>query len=270
MLLLDTNALSPEWVADQGSAISGPLFTSSVSAQEVLGMQKPNKEVGYRYALPVLDERIHIIRQGMPPEELVRWIVDHAKRYPVSKQADRLVVPRSKLRAECLELGHAAVAVAHEQALDKLLYAYAKRGLHGKSLKRVLGKWEFLREEVEAVIPLDEDINGMAVSLANRFVADGHKVKGTQRNTLNDMLVAATAQATGLTLVSADKQLMDFYQDLGWTITEVVSAFTATPAAQIHLGQERRTPRAESRRYINRPARIRTHIDYTRPPLPRR
>lgn len=266
MMLLDTNMLSPERVAEESSRLSGSMFVSSVSAQELLGMQRPDKEAGYRYALPILDERTFTARRGIPPEMLIRWITDHAKSQPVSKQTDRQVVPRSRLRAESLELGHMAVAAAHAQGNDGLLRAFASRGLRGKVLKRVLNKWEFLRNEVEALIPLDAEIAARAVLLANLFVDDKNHVKGTARNTLNDLFVAATSQIMGMPLMTHDAQLIRFYRQHGWKVRETESAFVVIPSLGATPAQTNQGPRVESRGYINRPPHIRSHVDYSRPP----
>ena len=269
MYLLDTNRLSPGWVTEHGSWLDGLLFTSSVSAQELLGMQRPDKETGYRYALPVLDERVVAIRNGMPPEALVRWAIDHAKRLPVSRHTDRLPVPRSRLRAESLELGHTAIAVAHRGGHDRLLRAFASRGLRGKTLKRVLSKWEYLRSDVEAVIPLDEEIAAEAVVLANQFVEGGYRVKGTARNTMNDMFVAATSQVQGIPLLTDDAQLKVFYQKCGWSVTEKESVFVATPSPRgVGILMDLKSP-SDSRTYINRPPWLRSRVNHTPPPLPR-
>lgn len=269
MYLLDTNRLSPDWVAEHGSWLDRPLFASSVSAQELLGMQVPDKETGYRYALPVLDERVHSIRHGMPPDAFIRWAIDHGKRLPISKHADRLTVPRSRLRAESLELGHAAIAVAHSGGHDRLLRAFASRGLRGKTLKRVLNKWEFLRSDVEAVIPLDEEIAAEAIVLANQFVEDGYRVKGTARNTMNDMFVAATSHVLGIPLLTDDAQLKVFYQKRGWSVAEKDSVFVATPSPSgIDILKDLKS-HSDSRAYINQPPWLRSRVKRAQPPLPR-
>lgn len=267
MLLLDTNLLSHDWVKEHAASLPGPLFTSSVSAQELLGMQKPDSEVAYRYALPALNERMHGPSRVMPPELLVRWISEHARKQPVSKQADRLVVPRSRLQPESLQLGHAAVAVAHQGGYDGLLRAYASRGLHRRMLKPVLGKWEFLRREIVGLIPLDDEIAAKGAALADLFVDAKFHVKGTKRNTMNDMLVAATSCITGLPLATDDAQLGRFYRTLGWSAQEHGSVIVLTPSPLDLAPAEHRVPRAESRGFINRPANLRKHIDYSRHPL---
>lgn len=253
MFLLDTNFLSPERIQEH---INGRLFTSSVSAQELLGMQKSAHETGYRYALPLLTHT--------PGRN---WIVDHAKKFPVSKGADRLVVPRSLLRPESLELGHAALAIAHERGHDGLLRVYASQGLHRRMLKPVLDKWEFLRNQIDAVLPLDEEIAAHGVLLADLFVKAQIHVKGTRRNTMNDMLVAATSQVTGLPLVTDDSQLGRFYQQHGWSVVVRNSIMTATPSAADIGGSDSQVRRSGSRGYINRPVHMRKHIDYNRPPV---
>lgn len=230
-------------------------------------MQKPDSEGAYRYALPALDERVHGPGRGMPPELLVRWMSEHAKKRPVSKQTDRLVVPRSRLQPESLELGHVAVAAAHECGYDGLLRVYASRGLHRRMLKPVLGKWEFLRREINGVIPLDDEIAAQAAALADRFVDAKLHVKGTKRNTMNDMLVAATSHITGVPLATDDAQLGRFYRSLGWSVQERDSLILATPSPLDLAPAEPRAPRGESRGFINRPANLRKRIDYNRLPL---
>ena len=93
-------------------------------------------------------------------------------------------------------MGHAAVAIAHETGQDRLFRAYASRGLRAKQLRRVLDKWEFLRSELEAVIPLNDAIAACAVVLANQFIDSGQHVKGT-RNTMDDTYVARRMHPTG-------------------------------------------------------------------------
>lgn len=231
-------------------------------------MQRADKESGYQYALPVLDERILSWRGGVAPEMLGQWIINHAKSRPVSKHADRQVVPRSRLKSESIELGHAAVAEAHERGYDGLFRAYASRGLRGKTRKNVLGKWEFLRSEIEAVIPLDEEIASQAIVLANLFVDGRFRLKGTTRNTMNDMMVAATSQVTGMPLVTGDAQLRKFYGDHGWSVRESGSMLVASPSPRPATAPPQRDGRREeSRGFINRPRRIRPVVDYGRPPL---
>ena len=267
MYLLDTNLLAPRgdntWLPDEG------LFTSSVSAQEVLGMQRPGREAGYRYALPVLNGRATGALNGGPNEYFTRIAIEHAVRSPVSKLTDRRVVPRSHLRTESLELGHEAVTIAHEQGNDRLLRAFASRGLSGTTLKRVLAKWDYLRSDVEAIIPLNEAIVDQALVLANLFVANRFSTKGTARNTMNDMLVAATSQIEGIALLTADAQLNEFYSRFGWSVREVDSLYLASPTQHDHSSHPGSGRRAESRRFINRPRSFRTRSSETPPPLPR-
>ncbi|WP_269939974.1 hypothetical protein [Arthrobacter sp. HY1533] len=266
MLILDTNLLAPDIVAEYMSQHRQPFFVSSVSAQELLGMQRPGKDTGYSYALPVLDEHLLGARMGVPLNEMSRRFGDHASRSPVSKHADRQVAPRSLLGPESLELGHAAVSIAHERGFDGLFRAFATSGLRGKKLKRVLSKWELLRNDIVAVIPLDNEISAQAAVLADQFVMSGCHVKGTVRNTRNDMLVAATSQITGMSLASDDVQLMKFYNEHGWNVTTRSSGMVATPISQIVGPQKVLTRRSESRGYVNRPPKIRVPIDYGRTP----
>jgi predicted nucleic acid-binding protein len=265
LLLLDTNVLSPEKLAENGSWNGSTLVTASTSAQEALGMQRPDREGRYRYALPVMDDRL-ALRAYLSPDQFFRWVSDHAKHRPVARQTDSLVVPASRLRQESRELGHAAVAIAHEAGQDRLFRAYASRGLRAKQLRRVLDKWEFLRSELAAVIPLDDAIAACAVTLANKFIDSGQHVKGTARNTMNDMYVAATSLTAGIPLVTDDSQLKAFYREHGWTVTSGDDLYIASPEPLSDTEPWNAAPAQRGDRYTNRPLNLRTHVDQTPPP----
>jgi len=265
LLLLDTNVLSAEKLAENGSWSGSMLVTASTSAQEVLGMQRPDREGRYRYALPVIDDRLALGAQLMP-DQFFRWMSEHAKHRPVAKRTDSLVVPASRLRQESRELGHAAVAIAHEAGQDRLFRAYASRGLRTKQLRRVLDKWEFLRSEVAAVIPLDDAIAACAVTLANTFIDSGQRVKGTVRNTMNDMYVAATSLTMGIPLVTDDQQLKAFYREHGWTVTSGDDVYIASPEPSSDTDPSSAAPARRGDRYSNRPPNLRSHVDQSPPP----
>ena len=258
IFLLDTNVLSPEKFTEHDEWHGATLLTASTSAQELLGMQRPGRETGYEYALPSMDKLASHIRRGVPPEVYTRWINDHAKHRSVSRQTDLLDVPRSRLRAESRELGHAAIAIAHARGQDGLFNAYASRGLRGKKLRRVLGKWDFLRNSVDEVIPLDEEIVAFAVSLANQFVASGNRVKGTTRNTMNDMFVAATSLVENIALVTDDVQLKNFYQGHGWAVRDHGEVFVATPEPPSVVDSSDKRSNLRGNRYVNRPRNMRS------------
>lgn len=199
-LLLDTNLLSPEKRDAHGDWSHCTLIAASTSAQEVLGMQRSDREHGYKFALPYAENVGRAFHHR--PEEFVRWAITHSRRRPVSKHTDRLVVSKSPLRPEAEELGHGAISSAHELGQDRIFSAYASSALRGKKLQRVIGKWKFLRSHIAHVVPLDGVIAEAALALAGRFAADGHTVKGTARNTMNDMYVAATALTLELVKLS--------------------------------------------------------------------
>lgn len=265
LLLLDTNVLSPEKLAENRSWSGSTLVTASTCAQEALGMQRPDREARYRYALPVMDDHL-ALRAHLTPDHFFRWVSDHAKHKPVAKQTDSLIVPASRLRQESRELGHAAVAFAHEAGQDRLFRAYASRGLRARQLRRVLDKWEFLRSELQAVVPLDDAIAACAVKLANKFIDSGQHVKGTVRNTMNDMYVAATSLTTGIPMATDDVQLRAFYSEHGFTVTNDDYLYIASPEPLSDVSPSEVAPGQKGDRYVNQPRALRSRIDQTPPP----
>lgn len=266
LLLLDTNVLSPEKLTKHGSWGGATLVTASTSAQEVLGMQRPDREGRYRYALPMMEERL-IHHADVSSSQFLRWASEHAKRRPVSIHTDSLIVPASRLRPASRELGHWAVALAHETGQDRLFREFASRGLQRRQLSRVMDKWDFLRSRLETVVPLDDTIAACAVTLANQFVDSGLHVKGTARNTMNDMYVAATSLITGIPLATDDVQLRAFYPDHGWTVTSDHDLYIASPEPLSDVEPSDTGPTQKGDRYANRPAGLRSHIDQTPPPV---
>jgi len=228
-------------------------------------MQRPDQETGYRYALPAVDGRLGV-RVNVLPDQFLRWAREHAKHRPVSRQTDTLTVRASRLRQESRELGHVAVAIAHETGQDQLFEAYASRALRAKQLRRVLEKWKLLRSKLDAVIPLDDVIAEHAVDLANRFIESGQHVKGSARNTMNDMYVAATSLSTGIPLVTDDAQLRAFYNELGWTVTVNDDLYIASPDPRPAPERPYVDTGQRGDRYVNRPPNLRAHSDQTPPP----
>lgn len=265
VLLLDTNLLSLEKLAEHEHWGGATLVVASTSAQEVLGMQRPDRESSYRYALPVMDDRL-VHDAVVQPSQFLRRASERAKHSPVSKQTDSLIVPASRLRAESRELGHWAVSLAHETGQDRLFRAFASRALTRRQLNRVLDKWELLRAELDAVIPLDESIAARAVALANEFIDSRMHVKGTARNTMNDMYVAATSLTMGIPLATDDAQLRAFYLEHGWTVRTDDGLYIASPEPSPDGDVSDVTPAHKGDRYVNLPPRLRSRIDRTPPP----
>lgn len=258
--------LSAEKLAEGGPWNGATLVAPSTAAQELLGMQRADREARYRYALPVLDSRFKFHSEASP-DHFFRWAAEHAKHAPVSKHTDGLVVPASRLRGESRELGHEAITIAHATGQDRLFRAYASRALRPKQLRKVLEKWELLRSEVEEVLPLDADIATCAVGLANQFVASGLRVKGTARNTMNDMFVAATSLMEGIPLVTDDTQLKAFYRELGWTVSSGDGLFIAAPTLPPDRQRPGNDQAPRGNRYANRPLNLRRHVGQSPPPL---
>ncbi|NYI67011.1 hypothetical protein [Spelaeicoccus albus] len=264
LLLLDTNVLSPEKLAEHESWNGATLVTSSTSVQEVLGMQRPDREVRYRYALPVMEDRI-VHHAGVSSAQFLRWMSEHAKHRPVSRQTDSLIVPASRLCPETRELGHWAISLAHETGQDRLFRVFASRALRRKQLSRIMDKWEFLREELDMVIPLDESIAACAGALANELVDSGLHVRGTVRNAMNDMYVAATSLTTGIPLATDDVQLRTFYRAHGWTVTSNDDLYIASPEPLAEVNPSDIAPVHKGDRYVNLPPGLRSRIDRTPP-----
>lgn len=116
------------------------------------------------------------------------------------------------------------------------------------------------------MIPLDDTIAACAVTLANTFLGSGQHVKGTARNTMNDMYVAATSFTTGIPLVTGDVQLGAFYREHGWTVTSDDNMYIASPEQSSGIDPSDVAPGHKGDRYVNQPPALRSRIDRTPQP----
>jgi len=115
-----------------------------------------------------------------------------------------------------------------------------------KMLKR---RYEYLIQREIRCIPLSPAIIDIAFELLADFLAN-HNPKQNFRNTLNDMLIFATALNTGRTLVTEDSLLLRFIQETcGGIVTTRNQHLYYTPP---HTEAKPDPQRRESKGYINK------------------
>lgn len=253
-ILYDANMINEELLESDARPV-GSRFSSSVSIQEVLGMQKVGRDSGYEYALPKVVHR-SIYRPIVPMGAM-------AGHMAVAPGADRLTLPRVGLGEENIELGHQSLADAHLYRNDDIFERYLKLAIDKKTdkYKAILKKWNLIRREIDEIIPLDDDVIAEYVTLAARFTSGGYDVKTTFRNTRNDLLTMATAHVRGALLVTKDNQLMGFYEDCGFEVEDggdFIFVDSQPSSSERVSGPPRRLPEA----FVNRPAHLRGKIKY--------
>lgn len=240
-MIVDTQLLDRVGAGDFATGASWSV--SSVTAQEALNMQVPTTEDRYRIALPLL-RGMHLIERA--PGRATFWL-DHARSQPVSQRADRQILRLSPTAADRLEIGHASVAAAHRDGLDTLTSAYLSV-LPEAPRKHAARRWRLLRDQATEVIALDADIATRGVELLRDFLAAGGQPKPVLRNTVNDMLILATALETGQPLATLDGALKDFYTHVGCIVELVGDVVIAAPVST--AGCRDAAPR-DSKRYVN-------------------
>lgn len=240
-MIVDTQLLDRIEIGDL--AMDAPWSVSSVTAQEALNMQVPTTEDRYRIALPLLSG-MHMLDSA--PCRGTFWL-DHARSQPISRRADRQVLRLSPTAADRLEIGHASVAAAHRDGLDTLASAYLSV-LPETQRKHAVRRWRLLRNQASEVIPLDAGVAARGVALLGDFLDSGRKPKPVLRNTVNDMLILATALERGRPLATLDGTLRDFYAEVGCIVDVVDDVLIAAP---VSAGDDRDAAPRESKRFVN-------------------
>lgn len=238
---------------------SGFSITSTV-AQEFLRVREKSTG-GARYFTPP--------PQGLSPDGRANYLAgrsihggDRPSNRPLFKKVtDKVVMDFNNEYPSVVEYGH--LGISH-------LINTANRGIYIESIthlpkherKNLIENFEFLADHRAECIPVDSDCVSIAFFWLREMVSTGMNLKADFRNSLNDMLILATARSKRLNLWTMDELLAQFARE--HDVSEVASqgdfyelAFSDVP------GPERRESR-ESKGYRNTGWRFAIH----RAPVP--
>lgn len=255
LTLVDTQIVSFAQKGDDAAAkkVRGAGI-SSITAAEFLLMQGVS---GGRPDYYVLDpQRFRHLRMGV-----LYAVNDHwgNKKWAAGNhhRTDQLILEFGKDYPRYIEYGNLAIAEILNQRMTELFRLSISHLEKGKQKYR-RKRFDYLLQQELECHPVTKPIAQLAVELFGAFVS-AHSPKSNIRNTLNDMLILATARSNGLDLLTEDKLLNQFGAEYCGVKASIEGGWLrvrfreAKPAAK--------TPMRESKGYINRGWEVKVRRD---------
>ena len=226
---------------------------SSVTAHELLEVRSADKVNSPRYYLysPLVPEVIGDERAAK------KFDRDHRRINPGRKhQTDQVILDFSGDFPAMVEYGHLMIGwILKYKRID----VYARRIAHldKRERRRLTNVFSYLVENDLRCISLDRTRAQLGVNLLRKYsTSAGNNLKEDFRNSLNDMLILATAIDSATDLITEDRALWRFAVR---TLCLPIRAKEDLIRLDVSSGVAKSTVSRESKGYINRPweARVR-------------
>ena len=164
------------------------------------------------------------------------------------RSTDRLALYFGQDYPTVIEYGSVAVSrVINAKALEVLRRAIAP--LDKRKQRRVIQRFEFLCDQGVTSVPLQPAAGRLGQTLLHRF-SQKYSLKKDFRNSLNDILIVASAIHGGGELLTRDSLLVRFCADAGLLKTHGQDEWIRCESTRNSVG--RRSTRRESKGYVNR------------------
>lgn len=224
---------------------------SSITAAEFLLVQttEPTR-ARYYPLLPARYGHVGAVAQLALPDALGSR--KHAERG--KNRTDQLLLDFGSTYPALIEYGGMALTQLINEKQERL-YAASIAHLQKTTRKLLREKFTFLLDHNFSCTAVTPQVADIGLELLSRFT-EKYTPKGNLRNTVNDVLVLATAISNEAALRTEDKLLNRFAQEVTGARSEMEGALMTldfTPAAVTS-----RRPSLESKGYINRGWRIAT------------
>ena len=247
--LVDTQIVSLAFKGDQDAyGLAQSNLISSITASEFLLLQGKEGDKPDYAVLPI--SRYPMISEGTP---LVGSHFGNKKwaKYAFHK-TDQFVLDFGNDYELIVDYGSRAISTIINSNQHKF-YSLCISHLKKSKQKYLTKRLEFLCSGGIQCIPLSEQIGNIALLAFQDFVKK-HNPKSNIRNTVNDMLIAATARTLQMPLITKDKLLFRFVADLWGARLQLHGdwmemGFTSEATA--------RRESSESKGYVNRSWRVR-------------
>jgi predicted nucleic acid-binding protein len=246
-MITDTQVLS--YYYKGALAVPGEnVRVSSITAAEFLLVQSQDHNKANYY--PILPSRVRHRGIGVEGSDLSLRMVFDSRRHAAygKRRTDQLILNFGPSVPTYVEFGSVAIAqLINEQ--HEQLYASGIAHLDKEQQKKLRGRFRFLLDIGVDCIPINATIADVGMNLLAKFM-DRYQAKQNPRNTINDVLVLATAIESEVPLLTEDNLLRRFSAEVMGAPTgehqgNLVLDFSV---AEVH---ERRRP-LESKGYINR------------------
>lgn len=230
-----------------------PVRVSSVTAAEFLQVQSRDQDPSKANYYPILPSRLNH-RGGRAGDIGPGGTMFESQRHAAQgkHRTDQLVLDFGTSAPAYVEFGSFAISELIYGQHDRL-YAASIEHLSKDLQKKLMRQFRFLVEHQVTCIALTRDVASIGMGLLSAFL-DRYQAKENMRNTINDVLILATAIANEAPLITQDKLLVRF-------AAEVMSAPLATAGDFIRIdfatptALDRRRP-FESKGFVHRGWRI--------------
>ncbi|WP_163013815.1 hypothetical protein [Streptomyces sp. S1] len=212
-VIVDTQVISYAIKGARKEPLPSEFSITSTIAQEILRVRDISKG-NARYFTPP--------PQGLLPEQRDKYFsgraihgTGHPKDRPLFKNStDRVVMDFNNEYPSLVEYGHAGISWLIKTG-NRKVYEESIGHLPKGERKKLVRNFEFLADHKADCIPVSTEIVSGAFSLLRRATDDGVTLKSDFRNSLNDMLILATARCEGADIRTDDKLLAQFAKESG-------------------------------------------------------
>lgn len=243
--LIDTQVLSAQFKGMDGALLKNGSI-SSITANEFLWVYKADSSKPDYYVLhPSYFGAKHI-------GDVLSFPTDHVQNKKWAKmgamRTDQLIIDFNNEFPAYMEYGLEAIAVIiNEPRLD--IFNLSILHIDKKKRRYLKERMEFLVASGYSCVPPNPAITSTSMDLFRKFSAE-HNCKANLRNSINDLIILATAIENDSVLVSKDSLLNRFAaKERGATVKEVGNVLEvdfSTP----QCAEEKK--KSESKGYINR------------------
>jgi hypothetical protein len=195
--MLDTQIISYAYKGLESQIVGQGI--ASVTAKEFLLAQEDERNK-VAYYLPVTSYFIVEVREDLPFPKF---------EHPFSKRhTDQIILELGSDFPTIVQHGNLAIAsIINSKA--RRLYSECVRFLEKEKRKLLLEKFDFLIDNNISCIPLNRNSTALGIQLFYDFITK-FNTKQNIRNTVNDVLILATAVESSTTLISQDSVLNRF------------------------------------------------------------
>ncbi|MBH8566508.1 hypothetical protein I8748_30885 [Nostoc sp. CENA67] len=244
MQILDTQVISYAFKGVYDGQVNQQLI-SSVTAKEFLLIQGSDRTAA-NYYVP-LPRRM---KNYSPEKDMAFPRMDH----PFSKwNTDQIILDFGQDYPSIIEFSNYAITeVINLKA--KNLFREATRFLNKDQKKLILRRFRFLLDSQVQCVPLSKSVLNQGIHLFYEFLSN-YNVKSEIKNTINDVLILATAIDLSAVVITKDSLLNRFSSEYFDTVVQVHKEFIT-----IDFGTRKGTncsKSRESKEYINRGWKVR-------------
>jgi hypothetical protein len=227
---------------------AGPIRISSITAAEFLLIQSPVHNRANYY--PILPARLRHRGIGMTGAEAPLRLNFDSRRHSAlgKRRTDQLILDFGQSVPTYVEFGSIAITQLINERHEQL-YGSSIGHLEKDLQKKLRERYRFLLDLGVTCVAVTPDVATVAMNLLGQFL-DRYQTKDNARNTVNDVLVLATAIENASVLKTEDNLLRRFAAEAMGTFAREEPGHLLLDFSAPEATKRRRS--LESKGYVNR------------------